>query len=385
MWIIPENLSQHFPFVPVSAASKEELSELLDRSEPLLMWRSKPRSLKIWLWASKRVSWLQHLFGRILKPSLSERFTEEYSSCWEVIPVSRFLRPAGEKEQKIQDTFGRILNVGSDQLDLFAVSSKMSSDTSALDSTRSRKAFERWIISLRQEYTQRQRLARRISAQEYLSSPSWQPPKTTSGDYTNDNGDTEYRRFTFHLQIKQWPTPSAMEPEQTPEIMLARAAKLKARNNGKNGTKYSGNGAGPTLGTAVPMWATPTAQISRGSGEGKNKQGGPALHTMVQNWTTPSTRDYKDSPGMMLERADGRSRMDQLPRQIFGLQDPASLNRHGNSRASYPERLNPAWVSQLMGTPLEKIFFVPLATESSSRQPSSPSEICSENISNDLS
>lgn len=33
-------------------------------------------------------------------------------------------------------------------------------------------------------------------------------------------------------------------------------------------------------------------------------------------WITPTTRDHKDTPGMSLERSDGRSRVDQLPRQV---------------------------------------------------------------------
>ena len=32
-------------------------------------------------------------------------------------------------------------------------------------------------------------------------------------------------------------------------------------------------------------------------------------------WVTPSARDWKDTPGMATEREDGRSRLDQLPRQ----------------------------------------------------------------------
>lgn len=33
-------------------------------------------------------------------------------------------------------------------------------------------------------------------------------------------------------------------------------------------------------------------------------------------WVTCTTRDHKDTPGMSLERSDGRSRVDQLPRQV---------------------------------------------------------------------
>jgi hypothetical protein len=33
-------------------------------------------------------------------------------------------------------------------------------------------------------------------------------------------------------------------------------------------------------------------------------------------WTTPTTRDHKDTPGMVAQR-DGRDRVDQLPRQAY--------------------------------------------------------------------
>lgn len=39
-------------------------------------------------------------------------------------------------------------------------------------------------------------------------------------------------------------------------------------------------------------------------------------HHKASPWVTPSSRDWKDSPGMATERPDGRSRIDQLPRQM---------------------------------------------------------------------
>lgn len=47
------------------------------------------------------------------------------------------------------------------------------------------------------------------------------------------------------------------------------------------------------------------------------RSGGFSLQTVAQmsGWTTPSARDWKDTPGMATVRSDGRSRLDQLPRQ----------------------------------------------------------------------
>ena len=57
---------------------------------------------------------------------------------------------------------------------------------------------------------------------------------------------------------------------------------------------------------------------------------------------TPTARDWKDSPGMKLERPDGTSRLDQLPRRLF-----SDLN------AKTGLKLNPQWCLWFMGYPTE--------------------------------
>ncbi len=49
----------------------------------------------------------------------------------------------------------------------------------------------------------------------------------------------------------------------------------------------------------------------------REKSGGVSLQTAAQfaGWVTPSARDWKDTPGMAMERPSGRKRLDQLPRQ----------------------------------------------------------------------
>ena len=58
--------------------------------------------------------------------------------------------------------------------------------------------------------------------------------------------------------------------------------------------------------------------------------GGMSLQTAVQlaGWVTPSARDWKDTPGMATERQDGRTRLDQLPRQatLAGWKTPAATD-----------------------------------------------------------
>ena len=52
-------------------------------------------------------------------------------------------------------------------------------------------------------------------------------------------------------------------------------------------------------------------------------------------WVTPSARDWKDTPGMATERPDGRSRLDQLPRQaaLAGWPTPKASDSKGGGQA----------------------------------------------------
>jgi hypothetical protein len=71
------------------------------------------------------------------------------------------------------------------------------------------------------------------------------------------------------------------------------------------------------------------------------RKGGPqdlAQSAALSGWITAAARDYKDSPGMALTREDGRSRIDQLPRQAQLSHWPTPMA--GNS--GKPGAYNPA-------------------------------------------
>ncbi|HSH42097.1 MAG TPA: hypothetical protein VK973_08230 [Arenicellales bacterium] len=62
---------------------------------------------------------------------------------------------------------------------------------------------------------------------------------------------------------------------------------------------------------------------------------GSSLSERASPWVTPSARDWKDTPGMATVRPDGRSRVDQLPRQaaLAGWGTPVSNPANGTPEA----------------------------------------------------
>lgn len=301
MWIIPSNHPLSSAFAPEYLESSEDLKELASIPVSWPTWKSKPTSLQTWLRAWKRVYWIQHLFGRMLKPSMHARFVEEYTASLAVIHAPENPLPGYEKAIYIKDSFGRIYAELSRQPDLFSVSSKMWTTTLRGRIRLFNAAYTIWVTGLRAEYTQRKKLAQLMKGNGYSS--------------------------------LRWPTATAMDTEQEPAKLLERAARMKARNNGKNGTKYSGNGCGMSLGTAVKNWATASAR----------------------DWKSGNSNQHGKNERPLNEQV-----------LIYGQRDKDTINTTGKSR----EQLNPAWVAQLMGTTLERIFFVPLATAWSSKRQS---------------
>jgi len=103
-----------------------------------------------------------------------------------------------------------------------------------------------------------------------------------------------------------WPTPNAMEGGQT-----SRGGDLKGE---------------PLMGGIAQLvsWATPRAEDGESAGM-RHSRGVADTLTAQASWATPSSRDHKDSsdPATWVCTED-RERMDQLPRQVFGVMPSGS-------------------------------------------------------------
>lgn len=310
MWILPANMhKQYFHSLPECEDLKEELSDLEQGSTLPLMWRSKPSPLRTWLQRWNRESYMKLLFGRILKLSLHTTFVEKYTASLPDIHVNHSVMQANEKEPMIQDTFGRIYTRLLSQLNLFGASWKMYQDTSAWDLMKFTKAYQIWVTELRQDYSQRLKLARHTFDKDYLSlhGPTmdncgtvWPTPVANAGSYQVSPGSKIIR-----LQL-----PKAVEHWST--LMLPRSRESLSEMNRKS----------PSLEAQVKMYPTPVASESQ---------------KVVKNTNQNSLTKMA----------------------INGQLHHPSLKQNGNT----PGRLNQAWVAQLMGTDIESIYFVCSATE----------------------
>ena len=134
MWILPKNYPLSSHFVQDMVESKEDLTLPGLNIESSLMLKSKPSPLRTWFRRWKPDSYLPHLFTRILKPSHRKSFEEKLAFSLEDTHVNLSHQQESDLEKTTPDTYGRISGDTSKQLDLFSASSKMSKDTSRLDS-----------------------------------------------------------------------------------------------------------------------------------------------------------------------------------------------------------------------------------------------------------
>ena len=216
MWIVPKNLKMSSAFVADTLASSEDLSLQELQLERSLMWRSKPSPLPTWLRRWNRTPWLQHLSGRILKPSQHTCFEIELTSLLAVIPANR----SAQRESALEKMTPAISGLGSEniskQSDLFGASLKTSKDTSVSDSEKSSKTWKALVTQRRGEYSARLKSARLIRGKRvYILGHSqnnrcagWRETINEKGQRITLSDPTKTYGGNLSDQVRHWPTPS---------------------------------------------------------------------------------------------------------------------------------------------------------------------------------
>jgi len=296
MWIIPTNISDTFHFAVDTKELGLDSEEFSQTCEKSLMWRSKPSQSPTWLRRWKRIKYLQHLSGRILKPSHTKSFLDKLTSSLGDSPANLFPMQEAEKELKTQDTSIPTSVMESEDVDQDLFSWKTLEESSVpkqredeVFCSMSSKTWKQWVTSQRQEYSQRVKLAHLTKGKEFSS---WPIPTVAEGGKIGNNPNYGQLGLSNHPEVHGY------EVEREP---------LHKDRKGKK-----------------------------------------------KNWPTPSARDYKGTNSIehiMGNTASKRGHMGQLPNAILkdGLADQEKTNTTGKNQGQH---LNPNWVEQLMGLPV---------------------------------
>ncbi len=366
---------------------------------------TKPMQQQTWRRALKMKPWMLLLSGMTLKPSILNRGVERWISSLAAIRASRSRPPVSAAVKKILGTYGRGSLTTSDASSQNLLFSRTSEDTYLWDSAKSTRSFSLWVTQLRQDSSQRRKLGLRIAESGSSSWPTARAEDAEScGNHpgatdsltgagkkwttpcSDDTGarKAKYKQGGTPLSMQaQWPTPHGMagvdktgKPGAGGEFakmatnwqspcagsnQKSKRAMLPSTNNGKR--TGGGQSSPPGLEQqAQGMNNWPTPRISDTCGPGEHGQGGLDLRTAVaaDSWPTPTTAEadkISNAPnygqkGLSNHPAIvGTPDRDKGTKSRSGRPDHRPENR-GPKSSSKRRRLNPLFVTWLMGWPL---------------------------------
>ncbi len=358
----------------------------------------KPISLVKW----KRDSWMSHLYGTILKPSHTNRFTDWWTSSLRDTLASRSLPQENEQEKKTLATSGLGSQTEFDFFNQECVFSRTSKDTSALDSERSLESWNQWVTKCRGEYSLRVKSARHTNANECLSWPTIRASEyKDSGPIGSKSHDHMLGKGYLCAVVTQeaWQTPTTnmdmVRSEDGVQKRIAFRASIGRKsipdgNLGEQMQRLHGlpAPAKPSMdGSRQESWRTPSSSDGEGGVmemregcAGKYKLRDHVAAEEKKSWATPQSRDAKGAEGRMIR--EGQST--DLPSQT----EVAPTGQWNRANG----KLNPRWVETLMGLPVgwtmpsckSPVTIVPTnsdcwETESCQQQPDEHSELFGRN------
>jgi hypothetical protein len=336
MWILPKQLHT-LDSVQDTEALNLDLNESSQLCAQSLFVRSKPSPLRTWLQKWKRDSWSQHLYGRILKPSLGKAFETEWTSLLEVTHANHSLQQESEQERKTQDTCGLGSQTEFGFCDQECASLRMSKDTSRWDSPASSATWKSWVTKCRGEYSLRVKSAHHTSAS---GCSSWATPQTS-----DPNGAASSDRPAHRKQLRDvehglglpapasrqglWPTPKT-SMDDTPSDRRRKTPNLHCVVN----TCGLPAPANPSTDGSRQGWlATPQASDHVEGARTELTSNQKCLGRDMKQWATPIMGDshLASTPDVAQKRIE---------------EGKVTLSRQN------PGKLNPRWVETLMGLPI---------------------------------
>jgi hypothetical protein len=354
MWILPSQLLKCAP--DMEALDLDSKTSLANECEPShivnLRGSLKPISSVKW----KRDSWMSHLYGTILKPSHTNRFTDWWTSSLRDTLASRSAQQENEQEKKTLATSGLGSQTEFDFFSQECASSKTSRDTSASDSERSLENWNKWVTRRRGEYSQRVKSAHRTRENECLSWPTsnardWKDSITGTHPPSRPNlsEQTLGQAVSVAHGNANWPTPIQGDSHlaSTPEAAQRRIAEGKVTLSRlvESGLPAPVNPS--TDGSRPESWRTPSSSDGEGGimqmregCAGKYKLRDHVAAEEKKSWATPQSRDAEGAEGRMIR--EGQST--DLPSQT----EVAPTGQWNRANG----KLNPRWVETLMGLPI---------------------------------
>jgi hypothetical protein len=201
-WILPKQLHT-LAYALDTAALSLDSSEQSRICAQSLFVRSKPLPLRTWLRKWSRDVWSQFLYGRILRPSLGNRFADAWISSLGDIPANPSARQESDKERTTRGISG---HTSQEEFGFFSQDSaslKTSKDISAWGCPTLSKTWQEWVIERRGAYSARLKSAHRTSESGCSSWPSPVASEVRQGFQDRSRGMKGSQESLTTVVIKQ--------------------------------------------------------------------------------------------------------------------------------------------------------------------------------------
>lgn len=351
-WVLPKQLHTLASALDTEALSLDSNEQSLICAQSLFV-RSKPSQLRTWSAKWKRDSWTRHLSGRILRPSLGNRFADAWISSLGVIHASPSVRQENDKERTTLVTSGLTSQEEFRFFNQERASLKTSKDISAWGCPTSSKTWQEWVIERRGAYSQRLNAERHTNAS---GCSSWRTPNSQLIE-AKPHGTKLFGRTPADPQVgladqvANWPSPVASEVRQG----------FQDRSRGMKGSQES------LTTVVIKGWPTPNAADSLQGGSTQGNRKDPNLSIAVHGPAVPVSSSTPGSrPGLWhTPEAHERTHTSRkcghgtipLANQVAWRTPDTSDRRSSKSTQiglsnQISGKLNPRWVETLMGLPV---------------------------------